>query len=1733
MFATAEKSTASPGHIHRQADENRVFFRKAGEEEAVGEQQSAFFSTPVQAKLSVSRPDDPQEKEADHVADQVMRMEAPVTGKEEQKEEKAASPGGNSVQTMPVQRKADFLPSSTLIQRSGRDPPGGVMHFEQNLSSSKGKGSPMPGSTLEFMQDRFDADFSGVRIHTGSYAESLSTTIHAQAFTHGNDIYFNSGKYSPETGEGKTLLAHELTHTIQQGAVRSDSPTGRISEKIQEKSMLSRVPAGPVPQMTQAVELAKSKEGKVNAAKEGPDGYREGWQDLLEFFKTTFGADKIISGAGGTATPGTVAEQDIKKKRTTEGMIVNPQDINGDRITGERDAMPSWCGIFVFWALNKSGIPMPKWQLGKSFIKPEAAYPGGYIPRAGDIAYKEGYSHYAIVESATGNTVRTVNGNTAGEDNLGGQVQTREHPLSEWSVFFNPLILKTGPLGSGNGAVEEKPKTLRELRRELFNVNRKVESEPDDEVKTADPADKDLQAKPEPGNWSIGKDGRIHANDNINTNISKNSTSDIEREEMKPDEEEREGEEKVSPSAEITVSQKEEKVQNGWFDSAISFVNSAIDYVAEGLEAGKRLLLGEARDFVMAIPGYKALRVVLGEDPITGEEIERNGHNFIEAAFDIILGGNLLHEKLTELGALDEAAQWIDNGISAVESLVQNVVTRVETFWNGLSLESLASPTQIFRDAGDIIYDTISDVIDFAVEAGTELLAIVKRWLLTQVVGFIKERTTAYPLLTVILGKDPVTEAEVARNGTNILNALLELGGEEGQKQRTQMVDTGTFDKVAAWIDRGILVFGNLYQTIRDNFGLIWSVVSIEALMNPVEKFTEIYNTFAQPVLDVLQFVADTAVIILQFIKEVLMKRLSEWAREQRGYYLLTVILGKDPFTDEKVKRTTENVIRGFMSLMEGGEAQFAQMKESGAIARATGQIDAAVDRLNMTPAYIVQLFIGLWKSFGINDLMEPLQAFARIFDTLARPILKLVAFVIEIVKIVVLVILEIMQFPFDVINNIIAKTVKSFHLIKSDPIGFLTNILRAIKEGFIKFFDNILTHLVNGLVGWLTMELKDAGVPELKDLSLKGIISWVLEILGISMEKIWEKLAKHPKVGPARVAKIRGMIGKLEGIWTFIKDVQERGMAAIWDKIQEKLGELWNTVLDAVKNWIMDKIVTQMTVKLLSMLDPTGIMAVVNSVIAIYKAIQSFIKYLRRMLEILNSFVEGVAEIASGNITKAASFLEKTLASGIPIVIGFLANQLSLNGLGKRIGEMIGKVREMVDKALEWLVNKAVDTGMAFLDKVVSLGKGAMAALTSWWRGEKKFTAADTKTHKVYFSGEGENATLMVQSDPTPYTNFLTDYESKLGTAANEEVAVGSQKKTRSAVIADARVIAGNIETEKKKAIATYAGADDKAKEQAKAAAVEDLLQKLAAVSIPLFGTTKPADNEITLPAGVNNHQFATVAEAVNIYKTPKVTGNGSGPTSAKHNIYDIIDNRQKGKASYYIRGHLINDNLGGPGMWTNMTALSRTGNHQHEGQVESKVKAAFDAGAVIRYKVETSGNQAVQSPTPADKPKFTKIPDIDSKFDLISKVIEEEKKVVTSLKCEAFTRKKEGQAWVDDKPIVQAEVVNPVETGFNTYELGDNVEAPVINLTTGENMDKLADSIDYQGNKIVFTSKIRSFIEHKIDSTESSFASYERLASYKIVISEDPPATTEFTGEEKAYITNDMKKNKNIKLS
>lgn len=90
--------------------------------------------------------------------------------------------------------------------------------LESKLNSSKGGGKPMDDSTQGFMESRMGGDFGSVNVHTDSEAVQMNQELGSQAFTHGSDIYFNQGKYQPESDSGKELLAHELTHTMQQGA---------------------------------------------------------------------------------------------------------------------------------------------------------------------------------------------------------------------------------------------------------------------------------------------------------------------------------------------------------------------------------------------------------------------------------------------------------------------------------------------------------------------------------------------------------------------------------------------------------------------------------------------------------------------------------------------------------------------------------------------------------------------------------------------------------------------------------------------------------------------------------------------------------------------------------------------------------------------------------------------------------------------------------------------------------------------------------------------------------------------------------------------------------------------------------------------------------------------------------------------------------------------------------------------------------------------------------------------------------------------------------------------------------------------------------------------------------------------------------------------------------------------------------------------------------------------------
>ena len=122
-----------------------------------------------------------------------------------------------------IQNKTLAKNITPLIQRSAINSGGESIASDSvcsKINCTKGGGSIIEDQTRTFMESRFGSNFSKIKIHTDSNAIQLNKQLNAQAFTVGNDIYFNEGKYNPNSNEGKHLLAHELTHTIQQGGLQ-------------------------------------------------------------------------------------------------------------------------------------------------------------------------------------------------------------------------------------------------------------------------------------------------------------------------------------------------------------------------------------------------------------------------------------------------------------------------------------------------------------------------------------------------------------------------------------------------------------------------------------------------------------------------------------------------------------------------------------------------------------------------------------------------------------------------------------------------------------------------------------------------------------------------------------------------------------------------------------------------------------------------------------------------------------------------------------------------------------------------------------------------------------------------------------------------------------------------------------------------------------------------------------------------------------------------------------------------------------------------------------------------------------------------------------------------------------------------------------------------------------------------------------------------------------------------
>jgi len=182
----------------------------------------------IQAKLSIGEPNDKYEQEADATAAKVVQQ--------------INAPQDQSVQRQgEMQESDDELQMKSLVQR--RENIGGgeaSTDLESSIQSARGGGQSLDAGLQTKMGQAMGADFSSVKVHTDSQSDQLNQSIQAKAFTTGQDVFFRQGAYDPSSQGGQELIAHELTHVVQQGGANNIQAKPVIST-IQRVKLKDRI----------------------------------------------------------------------------------------------------------------------------------------------------------------------------------------------------------------------------------------------------------------------------------------------------------------------------------------------------------------------------------------------------------------------------------------------------------------------------------------------------------------------------------------------------------------------------------------------------------------------------------------------------------------------------------------------------------------------------------------------------------------------------------------------------------------------------------------------------------------------------------------------------------------------------------------------------------------------------------------------------------------------------------------------------------------------------------------------------------------------------------------------------------------------------------------------------------------------------------------------------------------------------------------------------------------------------------------------------------------------------------------------------------------------------------------------------------------------------------------------------------------------------------------------------
>jgi hypothetical protein len=431
--------------------------------------------------------------------------------------------------------------------------------------------------------------------------------------------------------------------------------------------------------------------------------------------------------------------------------------------------------------------------------------------------------------------------------------------------------------------------------------------------------------------------------------------------------------------------------------------------------------------------------------------------------------------------------------------------------------------------------------------------------------------------------------------------------------------------------------------------------------------------------------------------------------------------------------------------------------------------------------------------------------------------------------------ILEILGIPPSAFWAVVAKIQKAVKDIADDPMKFANNLLKAVGQGFSQFFDHILTHLLKGFIDWLTGGLASAGVTLPKDASVKSIVTFILQLMGITWPRIRKLLAKH--IGEENVALI-------EKVYSIVANLIALGPEGVFEMIKEKLNPatILNQIINAAVDYMIKAVIKAVSARIILLFNPVG--AILQALEAIYKVLKWIFVNAARIFRLVETIVNGIADIIAGSIGGLANAVESALGQLIAPVIDFLADYLGFGDLPDKVKDTIiglqAWVESILDEVIGWLVAKGKE-----LLKAIGLGgddKEKGEEPKPGQIGKKATWTAAEQPHSLWIVKEGATVSVKMASDEKTVTEQLNEYE-------NMPKDLPEEKRTKAtALIAEAREILDTVDNTAEEMAAKPAESEQPADNSSKEQEVESGEDKLASVLAQIPEALGVGANEIKL---------------------------------------------------------------------------------------------------------------------------------------------------------------------------------------------------------------------------------------------------------------------------------------------